>query len=211
MAFAPDSHRRRSIRLRGYDYAGPGAYFVTLCVQGRECLFGAVRDGEMVPNEAGRMVEAVWRQLPMRFSHTALDVFVVMPNHFHGILTINAPVGAQPEGAQPEGAQPFRSSTSLVGGGSSEKTMHLQADNGQRAGTRPAPTVGDIIGAFKSLTTNAYIDAVRENAWPPFVGRLWQRNYYERVIRDERELALARQYIADNPTNWPTDKENPTP
>lgn len=78
-----------------------------------------------------------------------------------------------------------------------------------RAPTRGAPTLGDIIGAFKSLTTNAYIRGVTQQSWPPFPGRLWQRNYYERIIRNDDELARARKYIADNPAQWHLDADNP--
>jgi len=79
-----------------------------------------------------------------------------------------------------------------------------------RAGIKPAPTVGDIIGAFKSLTTHEYIIGVKNNEWKPFDKRLWQRNYYERIIRNENELNNIRRYIQDNPKNWETDIENPT-
>lgn len=82
----PERRSRRSIRLKGYDYAGAGAYFVTICAHNRECLFGKIVDGKMVLNDAGRMVETVWDQLPIRFPHLELDEFIVMPNHIHGIL-----------------------------------------------------------------------------------------------------------------------------
>lgn len=76
------------------------------------------------------------------------------------------------------------------------------------AGTRPAPTLGAIIGAFKSITTHDYIAGVRQRNWPPFSGKLWQRNYYEHIIRNESELNRTRQYILDNPVNWDQDPEN---
>lgn len=77
-----------------------------------------------------------------------------------------------------------------------------------RAGTRPAPTIGDIVGAFKSITTNEYIDGVNGHKWPQFTGKIWQRDYYERVIRNESELNNTREYILNNPLNWETDPEN---
>jgi hypothetical protein len=82
-----ERRNRRSIRLKGYDYAGAGAYFVTICAQNRECLFGRIEDGQMILNDAGRMVDMVWDQLPIRFPHLELDEFIVMPNHIHGILS----------------------------------------------------------------------------------------------------------------------------
>jgi REP element-mobilizing transposase RayT len=91
MSYNPDIHHCRSIRLRHYDYAAAGYYFVTICVQGRENLFGDVADGTMQPNEAGRMVEAVWMEISQRFPNVLIDEFTVMPNHFHGILVLNPP------------------------------------------------------------------------------------------------------------------------
>ncbi|MBI2354681.1 MAG: hypothetical protein HYV06_06595 [Deltaproteobacteria bacterium] len=96
MTFNPDIHHRRSIRLRNFNYASAGAYFVTICSQGRECLFGEVVDGVMVANDAGRMVKSVWSGLPERFSGIELDSFVIMPNHVHCILFL---VGAPLVGA----------------------------------------------------------------------------------------------------------------
>ncbi len=143
----------------------------------------------MVMSAAGRVVRTVWRRLPQHFPHMGSSEYIVMPNHFHAIILLDAP-------------------DSIKG----EKDPGEHEDQGEHKvrpyGTRPG-SVGHIVQAFKSLTTNAYIRAVRENAWPPFAGRLWQRNYYERVIRDDRELAQARQYISDNLAKWATDRENP--
>jgi len=187
MPYDPTIHHRRSIRLRGYDYAQAGAYFVTICVQGRECLFGQIVNARMVLNDAGRMVQAQWEQLPERFNTIELDIHIVMPNHFHGIVIITNPVGA---GLVPAPAPaPAPGATTRV------------APTGPRR-----PTLGDIIGAFKSLTTNAYIRGVREYGWPPFDKRLWQRNYYEHIIRDAADLERIREYIANNPAKWPDDR-----
>ncbi|WP_432821999.1 hypothetical protein [Trichloromonas sp.] len=95
MAYNPDLHHRRSIRLREYDYSSPGVYFVTSCIQGRECLLGDVVNGVMQLNEAGRMIEKWWLKLPEKFPEMAIDAYAIMPNHFHGIITI---VGAAPCG-----------------------------------------------------------------------------------------------------------------
>jgi REP element-mobilizing transposase RayT len=88
MKYDPDIHHRHSIRLREYDYSANGAYFVTICTQGRECLFGDIVEGQMNLNDAGRMVEEVWLKLPERFPQITLDERVIMPNHFHGIICI---------------------------------------------------------------------------------------------------------------------------
>ena len=174
------TNRRRSLRLQGFDYSKEGTYFVTVCTQNRECLFGDIVDGAMHLNGAGRLVQTVWDGLSQRFPTIELDAFVVMPNHIHGIITVGAPlVGAQ-EGTPDD-----------------------------RATTRVAPTVGSIVGAFKSITTNEYIRGVTTGFRPPFLGRFWQRNYYEHVIRSEESLNCIRDYIATNPFRWELDRENP--
>lgn len=96
MTYNPDIHHRHSIRLKGYDYSSGGAYFVTICTHGRECLFGRIVDDKMQVNDAGRMVENVWLELPGRFPDVVLDAFVVMPNHFHVILFIVGALLAAP-------------------------------------------------------------------------------------------------------------------
>ena len=106
---------------------------------------------------AGRMVEGAWRELPQRFPFVRLDAFVVMPDHFHGIVWLVTLLESLP---------------------------------------RP---LGQVIGAFKSLTTVSYIRAVEEAGWPRFDGQLWQRGYWERVIRRKRDLAGLRRYIEENP------------
>ncbi|MEA2109997.1 MAG: transposase, partial [Pseudomonadota bacterium] len=89
MTYNPDIHRRRSIRLKGYDYSQAGAYFVSICTQNRECLFGEIVNRDMVLNDAGRMVESVWGELPIRFGHIELDQFIIMPNHIHAIFMLH--------------------------------------------------------------------------------------------------------------------------
>ena len=161
MTYDPDKHHRQSIRLKGYDYTQTGAYFVTICTQDRECLFGDVVDGEIRLNNVGQMVYRIWNDLSVKYPDIETDEFVVMPNHVHGIIVL--PVGAP-----------------LVGALSSGMTI----DNAKnRAGTRPAPTLGDIVGVFKSITTHQYTDGARQKDWPPFNKKLWQRNYYEHIIR----------------------------
>ncbi|MEJ5300651.1 MAG: hypothetical protein WHS38_06650 [Thermodesulforhabdaceae bacterium] len=149
MTYNLNKHHRRSLRLKGYDYSKPGAYFITIVSQERACLFGDVVDGEMQLNGAGRMVYAEWESLPDRFPGIMLDAFVVMPNHIHGIIVIvGDPVGV---GLVP--AQNTRPTTN-------------------RATTRVAPTVGDVVGVFKSGTTVLYTHGVKQCGWPPFPGRL---------------------------------------
>ncbi len=190
MTFDPTKHHRRSIRLKGYDYTSPGWYYVTVCTHDRKFFFGDVADGQMRLNDAGRMVDFVWTQLPHQFQHITLDARVVMPNHMHGILVV---VGAPLVGA-------------LGGAGTRRPAPALSLEG---AGTRPAPTMGDVVGAFKSITTYEYTLGVRQRNWPSFNGRLWQRNFYEHVIRNEHELNTIREYVCLNPSGWAYDPENP--
>ncbi|HEY9635304.1 MAG TPA: transposase [Coleofasciculaceae cyanobacterium] len=190
MPYDPTENHRRSIRLKGYDYSNSGAYFVTICVQNRTCLFGEITKGLMQLNDAGQMVEKAWLQLPQRFPLIVTDEFVVMPNHFHGIIIITDTVGA-----------PF------VGALAMDDSVGM----GDRAGTKPAPTrenlvLGDIVGAFKSITTHQYTIGVYQQNWVPFFKRLWQRNYYENIVRHETALQTFRQYIRNNPRSWESDK-----
>jgi len=158
---------------------------VTICIKDRECLFGEIRDGEMVLNEAGRMVESIWNELPQHYSGVDIDGFVVMPNHIHGIIVLT--VGAGPRACPDSDC----------------------SNNGQPQGVAPTISLPDAVHRFKSLTTAHYREGVRKNNWQPFPGRLWQRNYYEHIIRTEEELNRFREYIQNNPMQWEMDEENP--
>jgi putative transposase len=147
--------QRKNLRLPTYDYTTAGAYSTTICVDDGSCRFGSI-DDQLRPNEAGYMIDAVWRSLPERFPGVEIDYYVVMPNHFHAIFW-------------------------LPGTGIS---------------------YGDVVAAFKSVTTNEYIRGVREGRFPRFDGRLWQRGSYDRVIRNEEELNRVRLYIHQNPEKW---------
>jgi len=172
-------HHRRSIRLRHHDYRQPGAYFVTICTQNRQYLFGEIAEGRMKVNDIGRMVQLVWNELPCHYAGVDIGEFVVMPNHFHGIIWI---VGAGPR------ACPNR-------------------NGGQPRGVAPTGlSLSDVVHRFKSLTTTRYRHGVIQHGWPPFPGKLWQRNYYDHVIRDDDDLNRIRQYILENPIKWREDE-----
>ncbi len=168
-----ESHLRRSIRLKGYDYSLPGIYFVTICAADRDFLFGDVADGKVRLYDAGRIVQSVWSKLPDHYAGLKTDAFVVMPNHVHGILILYPPVPAD-----------------FVG-----------------AGLKPAPTkrhpITEIVRGFKTFSAR-HINALRQMRAP-----VWQRNYYEHIIRNSRSLDRIRQYIAENPERWEFDRENP--
>ena len=183
--YDPINHHRRSIRLRGYDYSRPGAYFVTLCTQGRECLFGEIADEEMVLNEYGKIVEQCWRDLTNHYHNVQLDHYIVMPNHFHGIIIIKSVV----------------TGSSVVGAGFKPAPTT----------THPAPTNSDhpahkhhglseFIRALKTFSSK-HINQIRNTPGTP----VWQRNYYEHIIRDNLEYQKITTYIRNNPKNWRDD------
>ena len=144
----------------------------------------------MCHNTPGDMVMQAWKSLPQRFPTVDIDEFVVMSNHVHGILMLGQSIEECNESTR----------DALCQSGES---------NSASATTRAAPTLADVIGAFKSVTTVEYTRGVRIHQWPKFPARLWQRNYYEHVIRNEHELDVAREYISNNPLKWALDRENP--
>ena len=223
----PQKHHRRSIRLPGYDYQSAGAYFVTLCTQNRRCLFGNMADGEMELNEAGQMVQRVWTELPHFYPGVDIDAFQIMPNHVHGIIIL---VGEHAGVGQPRGVAPTKGPS--PDNKNWKQNSHVGAGPcacpgpGQPRGVAPAMgtvirerihdnkqgvrlTLPDVVHRFKTMTTKKYADGVKQSGWPAFPGKLWQRNYYERVVRDIDELVQIQQYILDNPQKWEFDRENP--
>ncbi len=183
MRYDPERHHRRSIRLRGYDYTRPGAYFVTICTRKRVCLFGDVVDGEMRLNALGDVVRDEWFRTAELRPYVRLDEreFVVMPNHIHGIIWI---VGDDTVGDDTVGAQRRCAPT-------------------RKPNVTPG-SLGAIVRSFKSAVTKR-INALRGTPGAP----LWQRNYYEHIIRNEEALQRIREYIANNPLRWGQDLENP--
>jgi REP element-mobilizing transposase RayT len=182
MKYSPDIHHRRSIRLKGYDYSQAGVYFVTICTQNRECLFGEITNGDVRLNDAGRMVERWWLELSKKFPTIEIGRYIIMPNHLHGILVFqyHKVVGAD-----------------LRVCPNSKQGAHIGA---------PLPT---IVQWFKTMTSNEYIRGAQKHTWPPLQGKLWQRNYFERIIRNEDELIRTSEYILNNPAIWAEDENNP--
>ena len=177
----PNSIRRVSLRLPGFDYSQEGAYFVTICVKGRQYLFGKIIDNEMNLNEFGKIVAASWDDLSSYYNPAIkLDAFTVMPNHIHGIIIIT-------------GARGF--------GSLSDSPIKT---GGETPPLQKPPALGEILGYYK------YQSAGRINALRKTVGTsIWQRGYYEHVIRDDQALNRIREYIAGNPQRWYLDRENP--
>jgi len=207
MRYDPNKHHRRSIRLKGYDYTQAGVYFVTIVTQNRACLFGDIVAGEVRLNAFGQAVAETWLWLATQYGYVELDEWVVMPNHLHGIVVITD----TDNGCPTDGGG--------VGGGSRTAPTVIGATGGGGGvggGSRTAPTViastapmvkrkplGRLIGAFKTVSTKR----INEYRGTPGVV-VWQRNYYEHIIRDERSLNRIREYIAANPLRWHLDREN---
>ncbi len=161
---------RKSIRLKNYDYSQGGAYFVTMCIQNRECLLGTMVENSVRLNAVGRMVKSRWEALASKYPNIQMDEFIIMPNHFHGII-------------------------------------HLAGEHSSGEHMGSPLQLSRMIQWFKTMTTNEYIKNVKTINWPPFAGKLWQRNYYERIIRNEPELNNVRAYIQNNPLQWVMDPE----
>ncbi len=196
--YDPDKHHRRSIRLPEWDYRQAGAYFVTLVIHGRETLLGQVVDGEMVLSPFGRVAATMWQRLQSHFPRVRLDEFVVMPNHLHGIVWLVSNGERRDEASL---ATPWQTEDSSFGerGGQDMTTMGMPHPYKLESGS-----LGAIVGNFKSVTARR-INRMRHTPSAP----VWQRNYYERIIRNERELNAIRQYVLNNPTTWDEDSENP--
>jgi len=203
MSNDPTAYHRRSIWLKGYDYSRAGAYFVTVCVQGRQCLFGDVIDGEMQWNDAGRMVMKWWREIENKYPDIKCDEFICMPNHAHFIVVnVGADLCVCPGNTDKH--------ANVGKYGNADK--HVGADLcvcpdelGEHAGS----PLHRVVQWFKTMTTNGYIRGVKQNGWLPFSGKLWQRNYYEHIIRNDDEMNRIREYIEMNPARWAEDRENP--
>ena len=209
MRYDPDKHHRQSIRLKGYDYSRPGYYYVTICTQDRKKLFGKIDDAIMRLNDAGQMIDQEWNQIQKRYVCIILDKYVIMPDHFHGIVQI---ISDKNDGNSSLGHVNAGTSLVDVPDDTDDIIIHPH-ETGElainRTGTRPVPTLFEIIGAFKSITTNRYINYVKQNNWSRFRKRLWQLRYNDRVIRDDGELGRIRKYIIENPLNWERDEDNP--
>jgi len=190
---------RKSIRLKYYDYSQAGMYFVTVCVDKHKSVFGSINNGKMALNDVGNMVEKWWKKLPAKFNNIGNDIYIIMPNHIHGIISI---VGADPC-VCPDivGADPCVC-PDIVG---ADPCVCPDSKKGEHTGS----PLHKIIQWFKTMSTNEYIRNVKNAGWPPFDKKFWQRNFYEHIIRNEKELESIYDYIQNNPNRWEFDRENP--
>ncbi len=194
-------HNRRSIRLKGYDYTQPGMYFITVCTYDFSEMFGIVRDGVVVLNEWGKIVERCWFEIPKHFRHVQLDEFVIMPNHIHGILMIVDDTRWGNACVAPTGDTTVDATTGAC--------VAPTGNTGHGADVRVGPmpkSVGVMVGSFKSAISKF----INRRCGTSGAG-IWQRNYYERIVRSDVELRRIREYIVNNPLKWHSDGSKGTP
>ena len=175
--YNPEIHHRRSIRLQEYDYSSDGLYFVTICTHGHHFLFGSILDDTMHFNDAGLMIQEWFYRCEEHFPDIKCLEMVIMPNHFHCIWQI-------------------------VGADRCVYPTNTNTTKGEHIGS----PLHRIVQWFKTMTTNAYINGVKQYEWQPFNTRLWQRNYYEHIIRNQQGYEEIVAYIVENPLNWKNDK-----
>ncbi len=212
--YNPNMHHRRSIRLKGYDYSSEGLYFITICSQNKQCVFGHIKNGEMYLNELGQMVQDEWiNTMSVRKDEVELHEFIVMPNHIHAIIEIcpqSPDQGVCDTPLPPNASQPLNASQSTRRGvlhtpsiangtGVSHMLPFLQIPNPEKGVCdtplrSPSRTVGAIVRGFKGAVTKK-------------AGQhIWQRNYFEHIIRSGESYQLIAEYIISNPTRWNIDR-----
>ena len=184
MKYNPAVHHRRSIRLKRYDYTKEGMYFITICCHQHKCWFGEIENENIILNDYGLIAHHQWADLSTRFSNIELDELVVMPNHMHGIIIIKANL-------------PDNISSS--GSGASPDPTNPNTKN---------PTIGGMVGVYKSLAEVGCLKLFESKNDNRIMGKLWQRNYYEHIIRNEQSFNRISEYIRNNPKNWQNDKFN---
>src|SRR5690606_11882244 len=177
-------YNRRSIRLQGYDYSQPGLYYLTLSTRDRLCIFGEIRNNEMVLNDIGHHAEKCWLQIPTHFPNTVLHEYIIMPNHLHGIVEI---VGANHYLPDENRASNLRAK---------DGSINRAKDVSPLRGT--SKTIGSIVRGFKIGVTR-YVRVHTDE------DKIWQRNYYEHIIRDGNDYERIVNYIRSNPMNWQQD------
>ena len=191
MVINPKKFRRRSFRLQDYDYGQPGFYYITICTEDRKAMLGNVVNGEMCLNNAGSVAQSVWLSLPQRFSHVKLDQYIVMPNHLHGIIELvesetNRTIPTQPI-TTPINHPAFAAAQFITPTTTKVDSMD-----------RTVP-LGEIVRTFKAAT----IRLIRTMIKPDFA---WQADYYDHIVRNDKDLDRIRTYILDNPTRWEEDR-----
>jgi REP element-mobilizing transposase RayT len=198
--YNPDIHHRRSIRLKGYDYAQAGLYFITICTHNRECIFGEIINGEMGLNELGEIAFNEWKKTPEIRPNVELGEYVIMPNHMHGIIRLLD----RGELHSSNDIHELHSSNDIHELHSSNDSDNIKGEFNSPLRS-PSQTIGAIVRGYKSSVTKQInlLNLTGEFNSPQ---RIWQRNYHEHIIRDEKSYNNISNYILNNPLNWTEDK-----
>ena len=206
--YNPQKHHRRSIRLQGYDYSQEGLYFITICCQDRAHLFGEIVDGKMILNDAGLQAKKSWQDIPNHFPNAVLHEYIIMPNHIHGIIEFVGANQYSPNNNSPNNNSPnqtFSDNGNDVE--NNDKAKDLELVNGTKnfsplpnaTWRSPSKTIGSVIRGFKIGVTKW----MRNNTT---VVNVWQRNYYDHIIRNEQDYERISEYIKNNPILWKEDR-----
>ncbi|MCQ9206260.1 MAG: transposase [Omnitrophica bacterium] len=177
--------RRNTNRIPQHDYSKPGQYFVTICIQNRTEIFGAIKNNQMKLNDAGQMVNFWWQEMFKKYNNISIDEYTIMPNHVHGIINIVGAGSPRPDNNN--------NNDKIIGRGN-----HIVGRGNL------APTIGNIIAYFKYQTTKQ----INKSQNTPGI-KIWQRGYHDHIIRNDKSLNNIRQYIKTNPATWQYDLENP--
>src|SRR3989339_1019244 len=188
-----DKYRIESTRKPNWDYSSSDWYFVTICTQNRICWFGGIYDKEMYLNEHGRMVDKWWQELFNKYRNIKLGDHVIMPNHLHGITTIDSVETGLRARLNPSG----------------DAHTGASLDVNQIRDAHTGASLHEMVGWFKTMTTNEYIRNVKCHNWKPFTKQIWQSRYHDRMIRNEFEYSAKVEYILNNPVKWDEDQNNP--
>jgi len=188
---------RKVIRLKGYDYSLAGAYFVTICTYNSFCSLGHVKEGIVILSTIGKKADKFWQEISAHHGNTQLDEFIVMPNHVHGIIMISD------QDTNCRGVQLNAPTKSARNTTHSSRGLYLSAPTHPGRMSPSTKPLSVTVRTYKSALTNW----CRKNGFSNFK---WQRNYYEHIIRNEKELSRIREYIQNNPINWELDRENPS-
>ena len=207
--YDPQIHHRRSIRLKGYDYSRAGAYFVTICVHQRECLLGNIVNGEMQLSRFGKIISYAWLDLPKHYPHVILDEFCIMPNHVHFVVVLiddgrdgSSRLSQVSLPARRDGSHGLNRTSSLTNTPLNKTSLPAQETHPYDHPYARHP-VSEVIRAFKSFSAKR-INDLRKTTYSPF----WQKNYYEHIIRNDREWNAIVWYILNNPLHWQLDRDN---
>jgi putative transposase len=176
---------RKNMRLQGYDYSRAGLYFLTIVVQNRLNLYGHIKNWKMILNDAGQMIEKWYREIENKYPDKNCHEMVVMPNHFHCII----------ENMEMDAHGPNNPENDV----NNKYGLHNK---------KIGATISGVMDWFKTMTTNEYIRGVKNNNWNRFEGKLWQRNYYDHIIRNGSDYERISSYIIENAERWENDKFN---